>query len=56
MLYTIIAKQSHRSTCVLPDTVGICSLTMNRTWRFHELRDIKMLLNVLKIPWSCFSV
>ena len=51
-LYNTITKQSHRSTCVIPDTVGICTLTTNRTRRFHELWDTKMLLDVLKIP--CF--
>jgi len=56
MLYTIIMKQSHRSTCMLPDTVGISSLTTNQTWRFHELWDIKMLLDVLKIPCSWYSI
>jgi len=56
MLYTIITKQSHRSTCVLPDTVGICSLTTNWTRRFHELWDIKMLLDVLKVPCSWYSI
>jgi len=37
MLYTIITKQLRCSTGVLPDTVGICSLTTNRTRKFHEL-------------------
>ena len=37
MLYTIITKQSRRSTSVLPDTVGIYSLTTNRKQRFREL-------------------
>ena len=45
-------EQSHRSTCVLPDTVGICSLTTNRTRRFHERWDVKMLPDVIKIPCS----
>jgi len=31
MLCTIITKQPHRSTCVLYDTVGICSLVTHWT-------------------------
>jgi len=57
-LHTIITKQSHRSTHVLPDTVGICSFTTNRTRRFHELWDIKMHLDVLKslAPDTVFQI
>jgi len=55
-MYTIITEQSHRSTCVLFDTVSICSLTTNLTQRFNELWDIKMLLDVLKFPCSWCSI
>jgi len=56
MLHTIIAKQLHRSTSVLPDTVGICTLSRNRPRRFHELWDIKMFLDILKVPCSLHSI
>jgi len=38
-------KQSHSSTCVLPDTVGICSLTTNQTRRLQKLWDKKNALS-----------
>jgi len=41
---------------MLPDTVGICSLTTNQTRRFHELWDIKMLLDQGRIQGICLAV